>query len=440
MTFRELLNIYRSVELSPEQTREVEEAIDREDALLEYLSERDALPELEERADAAPNNADSETEKKFHRELKRSIRRAFVKLGVMVGAVLLAILLLAQFVLPQVIDRFYYDPGQITAEIHEEHEDSRGTTYVTDAQTNRMTLDMAVYSELFLPGVYRDNVRVVEHGYGEYDVIITQNVAYAGMPAVDVAGHISKGRLLLYDANLFKAPVGNAFEWGLNHPDPALSLSEQIPAEEYDETTGIGTSHAVGMAGYPEDARETLEALEDGKLYGGFVSLDRVMDYDDFYAFVSQFQNQHIWCAVQLAEKPSYLSNWGFGIDYGGGANSLAWDRDKYPMLKRSDGDSFVITDGETAKAHMQDLLRYLGDHPEFAEMMSRDYGASGYTAVTDRPAFGLVEERNLTPLIEYLDEHGVQVYGFWIMADKETLLQLQDSPEVYSVAVQPLR
>ena len=125
MTFRELLNLYRSGELSPEQTREVEEAIDREDALLEYLSERDALPELEERADAAPNNADSETEKKFQRELKRSIRRAFVKLGVTVGAVLLAILLLAQFVLPQVIDRFYYDPGQITAEIHEERVRSR---------------------------------------------------------------------------------------------------------------------------------------------------------------------------------------------------------------------------------------------------------------------------------------------------------------------------
>ena len=41
MTFRELLNLYRSGELGPEQTREVEEAIDREDALLEYLSERE---------------------------------------------------------------------------------------------------------------------------------------------------------------------------------------------------------------------------------------------------------------------------------------------------------------------------------------------------------------------------------------------------------------
>lgn len=426
MTFREVLELYKSGELSPEQTHEVEEAIDREDAILEFLSERDALPELDEENSPLKDDSEERMEQKFQSELRRSIRRAFTRLGVCVGAVLLVILLLAQFVLPQVADLFYYDPGDIV------------TSSATNS-TNRMTLDMAVYSELFLPGVYRDNVRVVEHGYGEYDLLITQNISYAGMPAVDVAGHISKGRLLLYDANLFKAPVGNAFEWGLNFPDPARSLTEQI-RPPVDQADGSKELYAVGMAGYPEDARERLETLEDGKIYGGFVSLDRVMGYDDFYAFVSQFQDLHIWCAVQLEEKPSYLANWGFAIDYGGGANPLAWDQSTYPMLKRSDGDPFVITDGETAKAHMLDLLRYLGDHPEFAEMMSRDYGASGYTAVTERPAFGLTEERDLTPLIEYLDEHGVQVYGFWIMTSKETLLQLQDSPEVYSVAVQPLR
>lgn len=436
MTFRELLKQYQVGALDPEQKREVEEAIDREDALLEYLAERDALPAPDAISGPGAEPIADETELKFQRELKRGIRRAFVKLGIAVGAVLLAILLLAQFVLPQLVDRFYYDPGRIVAKVHEENEHG----WLTDRQTNQMTLDMAVYSELFLPGVYRDNVKVVEHGYGEYDVLIAQNISYGGAPSTDVAGHVSKNRLLLYDANLFKAPVGNAFEWGINAPDPARSLSSQIPPAEHDPETGGSIYHSMGMAGYPETARAQIEALPDGQLYQGFVSLDRVMDYNSFFALLEEYGNYHVWCAVQLTENPSYLVNWGFGIDYGGGANFLEWDRDKYPMLKRSDDDRLVITDAETAKAHMQDLLRYLNDHPWFAEMMSLDYGASGYTAVTELPAFGLTEERDLSPLIEYLDEHGVQVYGFWIMADKETLLRLQDSPEVYSVAVQPLR
>ena len=258
MTFRELLNLYRSGELSPEQTREVEEAIDREDALLEYLAERDALPELDEEKAAPKDDSELRMEQKFQSELRRSIRRAFTRLGVCVGAVLLVILLLAQFVLPQAIDLFYYNPGYIVTGLPTDH-------------TNRMTLDMAVYSELFLPGVYRDNVRVVEHGYGEYDVLIVQNISYAGMPAVDVAGHVSKGRLLLYDANLFKAPVGNAFEWGLNFPDPARSLTEQIqpPVDRADgskELYAVGAGQGLATIGLVVD--DTVDDLVgDAVLY-----------------------------------------------------------------------------------------------------------------------------------------------------------------------------
>ena len=55
-------------------------------------------------------------------------------------------------------------------------------------------------------------------------------------------------------------------------------------------------------------------------------------------------QHQGIICTSNDVSRVSGNTD----IDYGGGANSLAWDRDKYPMLKRSDGDSFVITDGES--------------------------------------------------------------------------------------------
>ena len=89
---------------------------------------------------------------------------------------------------------------------------------------------------------------------------------------------------------------------------------------------------------------------------------------------------------------------------------------------------------------HMQSLIRYLGDNPDFPNMMSRDYGYSGYTAVAELPQFVSTKRQDLSPLIDYIDQHGVQIYGFWLMADKETLLRLQDSPEVYSVAVEPLR
>ncbi len=417
MTFREALELYRAGALDEENSREIREAIDREDALLEYLSERDALPEAELGSESDAGGP-SRSEKAFQAALNRGIRRAFLRLGMIVGAVLLSILLLTLFVLPHAVDLFYYDPGASAGAVRTDH---------GSYETNRMSLDMAVYSELFLPGAYRENVRVLDRGYGEYDVVVVQNVTPTGQPFVDVAGHIRKGELLFYDPNAFKRPFDNAFEWCVNLPDPAQGLSEQIPGPTTDEA-GVTTLWSVGLAGYPDRARETLEALPSGTLYRSFVTLDRVMDYESFAAFLAREGIGSVWCAVQLGEKPAYSPNIGFCTDgSGGGASLLCWDFDRYPALKsassRPDGDgasSFLET-GEQAAAHLGDLLRYMDDHAAFYAMMTG-------------------EARSFGPERAWLSEHGVVVYGFSLTADREALLRLQDCPEVYAAAAQPIR
>lgn len=417
MTFRELLNLYKAGSLDEARRREVEEAIDREDAILGYLAEQDALPEPESFGTEIEREGADPMEQRFQRELSRGIRRAFVRLGICVGAVLLAALLLVQFVLPHAADLFYYDPGEIAAV----HEGENG-----GYKTNRMSLDLAVYSELFLPGGYRENVNIFDRGYGTYDLIIVQNVTTTGR-FTDVAGRIDKNRLILYDRNTLKAPVGNAFEWGLNHPDPALSLSEQVRPPETDEN-GV-TYWSAGMAGYPEDARQRLAELPEGR-YRGFVSLDRVMDYDAFASFAESRGLGSVWCAVQVSENPSHASNVGFSTDWGSGGNLLCWDQEKYPQLKRdafagrNGEDQWTIRSAEDAKTHLISLLRYLGDQPRFRAMMAECLGV------------GAAETK---PMVEWVQAHGVQVYGFSLIADKETLLALQDCPEVYSVAAQPV-
>ena len=55
-----------------------------------------------------------------------------------------------------------------------------------------MSLDMGVYTELFLPGKYRNNVVVDSNGYGEYDINIIQNASITGT-FNNVAGKVEKG-------------------------------------------------------------------------------------------------------------------------------------------------------------------------------------------------------------------------------------------------------
>lgn len=424
MTYHELLKRYQEGSLDEEARREAESAIERADALLDYLSERDEIPGL---LDESGESSEMKNEEHFSAEVSRRIRRAFVRLGVCVGTVLLAIVLVVLFVLPRAIDRLYYDPGElVSAEVVEDNEDGTKSFYPA---VNRMSLDMAVYSELFLPGAYRDSVSVIDSGYGNYDIVISQNFSLTEH-FTDVGGKISRGRLILYDNNTLKRPVGNSFEWARSVYEPEKSLSEQVlPPEQLPD--GRVAMYAASVAGYPDDAREKLEKLEDGKLYQGFVSLERVTEYEKVYRLIRGHGLHEAWCAVQLDERPGYAPNIGFDTCFGNGAHILRWDDERYPLLKKeqvymgSDWGLNEIQTSERAKQHLSSLLRYYADQKQFRNMLAWREGGE--------------TPDHIDAYLQWLDEHGVWVYGFSVTAEKKTLLRLQDDPAVYSVSAQPI-
>ena len=179
MRYHELIELYKAKELSEQERQRVEQDIERQEAISEYLFEREEQEALEfgfDREESAQEEKDEHTDQKsdqkadeFTRRVNRAIRQAFIKMGAAVCAVTLVIVLLILFVLPEAVSMFYYDPGRIVGE----NEYGGGTT-------NQMSLDMAVYTELMVPGEYRYNVQVDDRGYGDYDITIYQNVSFTG--------------------------------------------------------------------------------------------------------------------------------------------------------------------------------------------------------------------------------------------------------------------
>lgn len=160
MRYRELLELYRKKELGEQEREMVEQEIEKHEAISEYLFEREESDTLNFGADASQSESAEPGQKReeggggdeFTKRVNRAIRRAFLRMGAAVCAVTLVIVLLILFVLPGVVSQFYYDPGKIVGQ------DSYGGT------TNQMSLDMAVYTELALPGTYRNNVQVEDRG------------------------------------------------------------------------------------------------------------------------------------------------------------------------------------------------------------------------------------------------------------------------------------
>ena len=224
MTYRELLQLYKQGKLDMEKKKQVEAEIEKQDAISEFLYEEGDIPDFSdlENGEACFNNLDDKNQKaewqdskidgniekrqgnlqskreddfneQFMKEIRHSIRKAFIKMGTIVGAVVLIFVLCAVFILPKAVSKLYYDPNEAAGAYE-------GMT------TTRMSLDLSVYSELYLPGNYRDQVNAVSRGYGEYDIVIPQTYTWTGK-FTSVSGRLVRGKLTLYDNNILSRPA-----------------------------------------------------------------------------------------------------------------------------------------------------------------------------------------------------------------------------------------
>lgn len=408
MTYFDLIKKYKNNELSEEQRLEIERDIERHEAISEYLFDR----EENENTDSFNMNIEPD-DKDFVKKVDDSIRKAFVKVGITVGVITLALALAIIFVLPRAVSVFYYNPAEMVGE-----------------DTNRMSRDMAVYTELFMPGYFRDNVIADSEGYGKYDVQIIQNVSYT-REFYNVSGKLTRGELKLYDINMFKKMSDNIFGWFQMWTDGTDKLSDLV---QQDKDKNMDRMF-FAAAGDREQATETLLGLDENEKYVAFVTLNELMPYEDFVAFLDSKDYVYgAWCAPCVNEYSDNRmfrpGNIGFNCQTGS-STSIEWDNEKYPELFVWDNGVFEegrydemqenIKNEEYMTTHFVSLLNYMADQDKFLKMMDLDAEA-------------------MLSAAEYVNKNGLTIYGFACVGEKANLLKLNDCPEVYSIYTQKLK
>lgn len=424
MTYREILELYKNGKLDEARKTEVEADIEKQDAISEYLFENGTEDDWKTEGGALaeiPDAGNEQEEKQFAKEIQRSIRKAFIKMGVIVGVSVLVIVAFCSFLLPNIVSQFYYDPGKIVG-------GEKGELN----ETNQMSLDMNVYTELMLPEVRRDSVTVDSKGFGNYDIYIPQTWTYTG-EFHNVAGRIERGRLILYDTNVFRKPNYNLYGWFQTQGDLSQSLEDVIKAMENDSDLSDGKGLLHGMVDSPEEGTKALKELEDQKQYTAYFTLNHMMDYEDFAKLIEDNDDLYlVWCTVKTNdtrqpdgsfEGQFEEDNLGFVMSFTASEN-CEWDREKYPYLRifNMDPESGEVertdtSDGEIMKEHFVSMLRYMQDQKKFCEMMEENPEAFQKAA-------------------DFVEENGLTIYGFSATADKETLLEWDEKEEIYSIAV----
>lgn len=428
MTYHELLKLYRQGKLEEDKKKEVEAEIEKQDAISEFLYEEGEIPGLEdlkEQEDTEPAKnliAASDTEKnagtgqnndfdnRFVKEIRHSIRKAFIKMGVVTGAIVLAVILCAVFVLPRVVSAIYYDPNEVVGEYE-------------DLVTTRMDLDLSVYSELFLPGNYRNQVSAVSRGYGEYDITIPQNMSHTGK-FTSVSGKLVRGELTLYDKNILSRPSMQLYLPGDETAWEAWEVDENGKETKMD--TEARKKESI------QYSKEEIEGYNDNDWYTAFVSIEKIMDYKDFIEWFQNLSDSKdlewgtLWCAVHTENEDGYCIEPNIGFCPFAAGMSMSWDKEKYPYLSlNDDGDSLEYvdeTDEEIMQSHFISMLSYMKEHKEILAMMDQTAD----------------EADRYQEMIDYVKKNGLKVHGFAISAKKDTLLELYKEDVVSYIQTTP--
>ncbi len=377
MKYNELIEKYRNGELGGEEAAEVSREIEKHEAISDYLAERDDIPELSElEADAnRDETAQQDESKAFAKKVRRQIRRAFLKAGLITALAVLAAVLFCLYALPKLVDKAYYDPTEVAGV----------SEYGVD--TNRMSLDLSVYTELFQPEDFRQMVQATPMGYGKYSIFIQQNFSLSGTFR-DTAGVLDMGKLTLYDPNMLKSPVVNIL-------DPRSAGLEADYSNE-------------GMMGYfePDVLDEERNVI--------YITFDSVKTYGEMLAWCEENEVSPFWAAVAVNGRADHPA---CGFRVYSGSVFQDFDELKYPYLSL-----ISIEDkksAEVAARHVTSLFTYAADNIGAMKMF-----AGG--------AWGSEEdmEQRLRDSAEWVKNNGLQIYGVAVTGGRELAVRLHSEVE----------
>ena len=427
MTYRQILDEYKKNALPEEKQKEVAADIEKHEAISDYLYEESEIPDINE-AFSEPNEntcgcngsgcdpgpADSITDgaqraEDFTAVVNRSIRKAFIKLGITVFAAAAVLILFVQFILPGIVDNFYYDPTEIVSQ-------------PTDSFIeNRMSRDIGTYTELVMPETHRTDVTAESLGYGKYNISIHQNLSYTDFFST-ATGDVTRGKLRLFNEDILRKPTGNAFGWSQIYVDlkngeyQTKSLTELYKiTDENMKNDGEDEEIMHGAAGSPEQSLETIKGLSDDMPYYAYVTFERMLDFSQVEKIIDpadkdDFMITEPWLAVDTYPR------------------SNAPDGSSYGYITTLPKIGFIVQDQdnvseneELQQKHFTDMLDYMAEQTDFLKMFDED-------------------PQTFADASQLIKKNGLHIYGMGCTVSKSTMLKLMEFDNVREIYVKNIQ
>ncbi len=376
MGFKELLTRYKSGEATAEEIKAVEEELEKNELINEYLAEHilEGPPQFP--------TADAEAKR-----VKHAVNRRLV--FIILSSVLLvaALALLAVFVGLPMYDRAFYDPN-------EGYQNRFGTT--------QFLADVSAYTELHFPGMITGSAKAEPLGMGEYDITIHQWSTFGGND-VFYRDRIVRGKAQNALYEFYHFPAINVFY-------DIGGASEKQDAESY--------SYYV----------DELKRLPETAWVSAYISFAQDIDMRQLAALKQRYVGIGFrWVAVRVTDDRFFGTQIGFEPTGSGIVIEDLVPKDKYPAFELAECERGPNGySPETLEAHFKTLVQYLADRDGFVRAMGE---------VNNIRPGGYYRE-----VLDYVNQKGVKSYGMLVNGHVGDILQLLDEDITGSVFVDDVK
>lgn len=377
MNYEELLKKYRQGQTTEEETRRIEEDIEKFEAISVYLEE--TLEE--ERTGLEIEEADA----KDIRRIKGKVNRKVFFYSFSGAAVLIAIILLINLICSQI----FYNPNKGIREI-----------YGGDGQ---LMLDLSVYTEMHNPGYIVNQAYAEPDWFGKYGLSVTWGRLFTGE---EEKAYINLVRGKVKESG----NVERSFKGTSIYHAIGTKLGMVIYEGKDDTSMDLAKAEL-------QNQQEHIAALPESAYLAVNITFPEAKTVEEMLKFADQYQGVSI-IYNYVESKTGALQMNGFGFDRAGIIPDQTEEiNQKYPYLWTLGEDMDSGDRAEKWTLHYESMLKYLSERGEFIDMMTD--AVSGWSSVDYK------EE------LETVKKEGIHIVGMQIHGKRQDILDIIASGEI---------
>ncbi len=399
MKFAELLQRYKDGTATEEEIREVEEEIEKNELINDFISQQ--LPELEGLSLLQEENQQEA------RKIASAVNRKLWKIICVVIAALTALALLINYVaLPYYNSRFY-DPYQIVKGVPDVRNQEKD-------YTNTFTplfMNVDVFLDLYFPGWMAQQEKVYPLGMGEYDVLIKINNTFDGQE--DFSARLSKGVI----------EQGIEKEWFFPTPTAGRFYEKGSRFFRVTFVDENGNETQEQQPDVRQGYREEMEKLPESVFIEAYITFEENMTVEELLKWKEEVPVTLTWAAVETGDD-CYLGEVGFDVDMGGYVLEPTEEfEEMFPYLQVNSSNTHGEAEtAEQFEQHYKSMLKYMSYQEEFLD------------AFCDVNHYNDAE--SYQKALDYAEENGINIYGAVVTGTRNDMMELEQRADIHSFQI----